>query len=462
MRIKETNSILRTLVDSQLRAALSPLFSTGVIMYTTIPVSLVEVMYNQFYQAEITVMPAFEKYKAVRQALTSSDPQHQYLVQANGLVFCTLEELVLKLPLGSTALDNSGVLAKYSTYFELSVKKLFDYISAYSYLSYSKQNGAADKVWEPTVAVRAPATDSPKSGFFELAPVSDAKTANPSRYAKCITVAVAASRQRKNVPFLILSYVQNVESALLVDALYNIVSGTNTSSAALLESLDKLYEEPDYIEDRAQKTFVHDLTNIPPLFATLYLRLLLAAIVLAPSATLTVADRVGTLAGVDAGVRDAYTKFLTKTKYVSTRRSQRNDLVFETNKLIVNFENVVGADDQDLTVKPEFFTDLVNLAEFPRISDYIVPAANARANSAKSSSGEMLFSRASQKSALAASSFQGANNGLLGRIALLHTVGSGLGHLIVAANHLVSPPNSSVYTMHPLVMDLRQLVINFS
>lgn len=480
--VKSQATVLSTLMDTHIKTIMSTLHTSGTVLYNCVPASIVPEMFDKLFSGSLTL---FQKYTSVKKALIKSQP-HQYFVQINSFVIRSLEEILLGLPLaqGEAAFfDNSAVSESYETYYNECVQKFWEFSGAYLYLlvhnqleiekskslpsttaaaSSSTMFGTTSSTPAPVSVIKTPqlvvkqtSNDMGKTAY-ELAPIDKELPINSVRYFKCISSCVAATRNsRRSMPFLVFNFLHSIEPALVIDAMYNLISGGSSSSAALIGVLNKLIDTSHYIEDKAAKSVTDDPLNVPAMAATLYKRLLTAALALAPNfVTKTVVSGVAVIEVGDTDLLGQLAKLFAKKTFIKSLESSQT-VKYEADKIVFILDSKPKSQSLDLTVKPEYFKDIAAATEtgdYPFVADYLISTSVVRENDVAHNS---LFPRANE--IYAAADF----DSLEGRLALLNNIGTCLGHNVVNIQAL-APANQGVYTLHPYQHKLTRVEFKLS
>lgn len=475
--VKSQATILSTLMDSHIKTIMSTLHTSGTVLYNCLPASIVPDLFTLLYSNQITLN---QKYQTVKQALIKPQQPHQYFVQINSFVLRSLEEILLNLNHQAAGeplfFDNSAVAASYGAYYDECVQKFWEFAGAYAYLLIHNDNeaekaktfggGIASTAAQPStpsmfnmtpsanvtpvtviktpqLVVKQTSNEFGKNAF-ELAAIDKELPVNSVRYYKCVSACVAATRSaRRSMPFLVFNFLHSIEPAIVIDSIYNLISKTAQSAAAIMSALDKLVDISHYIEDKAAKTVVDDPLNIPPMAATLYKRLLTVALALAPAyTTKVVVGDAATITITDQALKNHLTKLFTKKNFIKALEAAQAIKMDRDDNIVFFLDHKPKSQAIGLTVRPEYFKDIAaatDTGDYPLVGDYLISTDALRETDIAHNS---LFPRANEK--YIATDLDVVE----GRLALLNNMGACLGHNIVNIQAL-APANQGVYTLHP-------------
>lgn len=469
MFVKNQALVLTSLMDSHIKTVMATIHVDGTVLYNCVPYAIVPDLVQVFEDST----DLYQKYDAVKSALSfPGDINKQFFIQINSFVMRPLEELVLGLPQieGDTFFNNDELSKNYTKYYNECVTRYWEFSAAYLYLIRKKEaeierlraappapTTQPNQIRMPQLVVKGArsvdgsAYSGASRSMYELVPIEKELPANDMRYYKCISASVAAVRQtRKSLPFLVFNLLHSVEPAILIDAMYNF--GRNTKTAAsLLGVLNSLIALNHYTEvgKAPNTTLQEDVQNMPPMASTLYKRMLLAALALAPtyeSVTVDTPTKSAVIVIKDADLANHYTRFFTKTGIVKNLEQQA--ITIAADAITFTLDARAKANSLDLTIKPEFFKDMAASmdGQMPNIMEYLISSDALRD---QDTAHNALFPRISDKS------YTDNFATLDGRLALLNNLGSSVSYSIVKIEHLTSSNN--VFTLHPYLHNLAKV-----
>lgn len=381
-------SAIKIIYDSHIKNIMKSIHVSETMIYNCMPVSTISILNKLLQQGDI-----MKKFQSVRDKILANVGTEALLVELNGFTPVTLEELtLLSKPVtgvpGDDFFTNSSLATKYSDFYQKCMEVNYDLMmsASYSIIQILENPPPPAAVPSTTVAnqtyVRlAPTTANPKA--FEIVAL-EAKNAPPVKYYKCFTSLVSAAMKtpyggggtkKNNLVMTLTHYLNNIEPVLMIELLARVINDETQTSPLMLEILEDMLSYNTYKMDKTATppAPVEDTTTFPDMLCLVYLRFLVATLVLNNYQNTKMAGDVLTIDIQDSTFAQHLSKLITtKSLFITDILNIYNiSITSSGGGITVDFSVKTSNDASVLEVRPEFFTDFASPIEFPDISQYL-------------------------------------------------------------------------------------------